>query len=637
MPNQIKLFDLYKDQIPETSKIVTDTQFFTTMMNQLHQNNILAFDTETSGLKYFAHASICGASFAVRDGDQLKSWYVPCRHRTGEVQLSPEIVLAGVKELLEDQNKLIIGHNSKFEKHMTHKEGINWLAKMYCTYTAARQYNENDRLGLKHRAVTDLNIPDAENLEKSIDKEIAVLAKGRGLDTKKYKDLYGYSEISINHGGIYSCLDSEFSYALYEKYEKLGLSKRISRVWNTEMALIPIIADMEEYGLRIDRPYILWLKNDLTDKKTKIDTQIRAILGKDYFDLASDPQLIDYLQNGMKLNLTKTTKKLHLSVDREALEPFIEQDKTGFIKLLLELRDVEKYLSTYTDTLLEHTDSNDILHGELNAMGTNTGRFSSSNPNLQNNPDDPVIRRIFLVRDPDSVMIMPDYSQIEIRILAHVTQEPKLINAFRNNEDLHTRTAAEVFNVSMSEVTKDQRFKAKTINFGLQYGITQMGLSRQLKTSEDEAAGYLNKYYSRFSKVKAYKEQFIQQIRKNKGIFKGIFGREYHSPDINHYKEYIRGKAERGAFSKLVQGGAAELTKESMVESDSFYKREGLSARLCNTIHDEIWVSVPKKEFAYVTDNTKKIMENFREISVPIVVDVSYTTTNWADKKKIVM
>lgn len=645
MPIQLEAFSLVPPPPPGMT-IVRTSDAFDEMMRFLEASPAFAYDTETSGLAWWAHARACGCSFAAREGDRIRSFYVPFAHHTGEQQLELRAIRDRIKVLLANDQRLKIGHHLKFDEHISRKEGWNIGDNRYDTMLAARLYDENKYAALKTRAALDLGHTNAHENEMQLDQEVKRIAKLNKIGIEAYKAKCGYSEVSINLCGVYACHDALYTLELYEFYERWGVSRNYSRIWKTEMALTKVLCDMEEYGMPVDRQYLETLRDSTGGIMASLTDQAKHLLGPDAFNLGSDDELRYFLMDKLKLPLWRRTKKKQISVERDVLEEFAVSDPSGIIKLIMKWRDVEKIHSTYTTSILEKLDANDILHGSFNQVGTNTGRMSSSDPNLQNfstDDDDRAlemtgkkikdggkdpwsVRRAFVVRGPRVPRIIIDYSQIELRVLAYYSGDPIMREVYRQGGDIHKRTA--------EEVGVDRR-TAKVINFGLSYCLTAQGLARQVKMDVKDAEQFMARFFQRYHGIASFREYFWSKVRSQGGQFSNLFGRVRHVPEILSFQNWERSRAERQAIGTLIQGTAAELTKESLVRIHRWLKAEKIPAQLVSTVHDELWIDTDVSRFADVAMGAKRLMEDFPDFDpVPITVSGFYTTTNWAEKKE---
>ncbi len=653
MPVQVDPFLSYETDYFDKQLVMTGEQF-QNMLNFLSTRKALVYDFETSGLAYYKHAEACGVGFAGWDDrGQLWCYYVPFRHRTGERQLDLQIIEPAIKGLIEDQYVMKIAHNIKFEDHIGRREGWKLQGPRYCTMIAARLYDENRLVNLETRAKQDLGRFDADVWKFRLETKVKELAKQHKMPFTAYRDQYGYSQVDIPLCGTYCCFDLDHCGNLHALYENQGLSQRYSRIWNTEMALTEVICDMEQRGVKINVEYLETLRDSLKGVRAGLADQAFHQLGGFTFNIGSDNELRDVLQNRLNIRLYKMTKsKKNYSVDVEVLDELV--DEHPVVKTISEWRKAEKLYSTYTTSILERLDSQNVLHTDLQQVGTNTGRLSCKNPNLQNQPTDDddralkfsgksledggvdpwSIRRAYINRDPQFVRLFFDYSQIELRVLAFYSRDPILVQAYLSGEDIHDRTSLEVFETK----EKAKRRMAKVINFGLTYCMTPMGFARQVRIPLNEAERHFEKFFERYAGIKSFRNEFWGMVRMQKGYFQNLFGRPRLVHNIAHPEDFRRERAERQAIATLVQGTAAELTKESLVRISKYLKAYDLPAYLELTVHDDIQLSSHVSCLAPVAKEVKRQMEYFPEFDpIPIVVDAEYSLTSWADKKELLI
>lgn len=480
MPVQTSAFS-YWPAGDANKTIVTDGAAFEKMLRHLHSGPALTVDYETSGTAWHAHSRSCGVALATwdRDDGRIWNWYVPYRHQTGEKQLTPSIVLPALKGLLEDETRMKIAQNIKFEDHFSRVEGIQIRGPRYDTMIAGHLFDENIPLKLETRAERHLGRTDARYWEHQMAKEVLRLARANKMGIKAYKYQYGYAQTSINLCGTYACFDTQHETELYHFYERNGVSSNYPRIFPTEMALTEALCDMEVNGLPVDIEYLENLRDSLGGVKAGIHDQIQALLGHDMFNLGSDDELRFFMSQKMRLPLWKKTRGNKYSVDREVLEMF--KDRSPVLKMMLDWRDADKLENTYTTSILKRIDVNGIVHPDFQQVGTNTSRLACRDPNFQNQPKDDddrakaysgkkledggidpwSIRRAFTVRK-DGTRIIPrvflDYSQIELRTLAFYSADPTMLQVYLTGGDIHTQVS--------KEVGCDRRI-AKVINFGL--------------------------------------------------------------------------------------------------------------------------------------------------------------------------
>jgi DNA polymerase I len=634
-------------------KIVVDGEAFEAMLRHLRSGPVLTVDYETSGLAWYAHARSCGVALATCDprSGQIWNYYVPYRHETAEPQLDFAVVSPAIGELLADERLIKVCHNIKFEDHFSRKEGWRLGGPRYDTMLAGHLYDENMALGLEARAEHVLGHRDSRYWDHQMQREVLRLARAHRMGIGEYKTRFGYSQTPINLCGTYACYDTQYTTELYLTYERWGVSRRYPRLWSTEMELAECLCDMEEEGLPLDIEYLENLRDSLGGVKAGLEDQIRSVLGSDMFALGSDDELRHYLTKTMHLPLWKKTRKGQLSVDKEALDEF--QDRAPVLRLLLEWREADKLENTYTTSLLEKVDHAGVIHPDFQQVGTNTGRLSCRMPNFQNQPTDNdrrakahsgkkvkdggvdpwSIRRAFVVRR-DGARVIPrlffDYSQIELRTMAFYSRDVTMTNVYLTGGDIHDEVS--------KEVGCDRR-TAKAINFGLNYCLTSVGLSRQAGLTPEEAESFMDRFFKRFPGVPRLREELWAQMRADPQCsFTNLFGRTRRIPMLQSPQSWEQGRAERQAIGSLIQGTAAELTKESIVRVSKFLKENKLPAKLVNTVHDEIQLDCEPECLAVVVLGVKRLMEAYPEFQpIPVVVDGEYTMKSWADKQALPM
>jgi DNA polymerase-1 len=457
--------------------------------------------------------------------------------------------------------------------------------------------------------------------------------------TITYQDIMGkgkkdmsFAEVPLEKAVPYACEDADITLMAYNvlmpMLEEAGLRELLEKV---EMPLVPVLMKMELTGICVDKEKLRDLSKSFEHQLDELESRIYAVAGEE-FNIRSSQQLGDILFEKLKLPVQKKTKKkTGYSTDVDVLTALADQHELP--ELMLRHRTLAKLKSTYTDALMDlaHPETGRI-HTSYNQTVTATGRLSSSNPNLQNIPvrtdEGMEIRRAFVPRK-GWTMVSADYSQIELRILAHHADDEILIKAFRDDEDIHTRTATEVFQVFPSFATSELRNQAKVINFGIVYGMSPYGLSKELGISQKMAKTYIDNYFKRYKGVKQFMDQTIIDARETKRT-STLLGRIRLLPDINSSNKNVREFAERTAINTPIQGTAADLIKLAMINIDAAFREKGLRAAMLLSVHDEIVFEVPQEELATVKDLVKEIMEGIWELKVPLKVNV-VVGSNWAE------
>lgn len=659
------------------------------LSNVLEEASVYAKDYETDGTAWWRGDRPCGVAFSSRPrpGEPIQSFYVPYRHRTGQVQAHPDKVVELCKRFDEDPGKTKVMHNRKFDDHMGRVEGIRLAGLVIDTMLEARLYHEDVPAGLKHRAVVDLQDPDAQLHEQMLNLDIIRLAAQAGMNKTDYLSAFGYSTIDVYMAGRYAAHDTELTLRLREFYEQAsvrsyyGSSPRGSQywgIWHVEMALAEVLTDMEETGVPVDVDHIMQMYAHLEQEKAQAEFRFFKESGLEWFKLGSDDELRDRLLY-MGCPLTKETKKGKLAVDSDVLQECMVLRPE--LKWVQRWRDTDKLASTYTQSLLQYVDEYGVLHGNFQQMGTNTGRLSCRSPNLQNIPTGALekflrevlgfedqhvqrclqmenVKRVFMVQRPadhplfqewfgysgqgTSFRLFCDYSQIELRVIAHYTQDPRLLKTYWENGDIHDETERAVFGTGtyVSEQGEKKsgpnRRYAKVLNFGQAFCLSPQGMVRHFPSmSIEEAEGYFAQFNQNFARISAFRHEFWGFVLTNGCVFNNMFGRTRHLPGIASADRQTRERSKRQAIATLVQGTAAELTKQSLVFISLWLKSQGLKSRITQTVHDEIQVDGPAEEFAVVARGVKAIMEDFPDFSVPVVTDAEYSVTYWSEKSSL--
>jgi DNA polymerase I len=584
------------------------------MITKMAEAGIFALDTETTSQDPMK-AGLVGFSFSSKPDE---AYYIPCCHTYEGVpdQLDLFTVLSRLKPLLENPGVLKVGQNIKYDWIVLLRHGIDLAGVSFDTMLASYLINPSKR---------------AHNLD-----QIAI----DFLDHKtiKFKDLVGndknisgFCDVSIDKAVEYACEDADITLAakniLDEKLQHIGLKNLFDTV---EMPLIPVLMRMEMRGIRVDKEKLEKLSNSYEDQIRQIECEIYQMAGEE-FNIKSSQQLGCIMFE--KLNLPvqkKTKKKTGYSTDVDVLT--LLADQHSFPKLILRHRTLCKLKSTYTDNLIDliHPETGRI-HTSFNQTVTATGRLSSSDPNLQNIPirteEGREIRSAFIPIQGWEIL-SADYSQVELRILAHYSDDPILIKAFLEDEDIHTRTANEVFQIFPEMITPELRRHAKIINFGILYGMSPFSLSKQLGISQKMAKNYIDNYFARYKGVKQFIDRTIEEARKTRKT-STLLDRIRMIPEITSSNISIRGFAERIAVNTPIQGTAADLIKLAMIKVDEEFRRQNLKSAMLLTVHDELVFEVPPEELNMVSNLVKSIMEGIWELKVPLKVNVS-RGENWS-------
>ena len=595
--------------------LIKDSQEIDDWIKQAEELGEVAVDTETSSLDPH-QAELIGISLSSKIG---KACYIPIGHNSKKC-IDKSTVLKKLKPLLEDTSIKKIGQNIKFDFIVFSKNGINISSMedtMLMSYVldAGKNRHNMDTLSQIHLNHKTIAFKDLVGTGK---KEINF----RDVDIEKAKD--------------YAAEDADITLRLYKKFSKSLKDEKMINIYETfEKPMIKILADMEIKGIKIDKKFLRILSSKFLDKIEKIQKDVFKI-SKKKFNIASPKQLGEILYNDLKIADLKKTKKGSYATSATVLEDLAFKGHK-FPQLILDWRQVSKLKNTYTDSLPEHINpQSKRVHTSFLLAATTTGRLASSDPNLQNIPikseDGKDIRKAFIA-EKDHVLISADYNQIEMRILADLADVKELKKAFKNNEDIHSLTASQIFGNDIKKVTEEQRRKAKAINFGIIYGISQYGLAKQINVSNYEAEEFLNSYFSKFPEIKVYMDQTIKFCRKS-GYVNNIFGRKSHFLNINDKNYNVRNFQERAAINAPIQGSAAEIMRLAMIGLNKrLNDKKNQNTKMLLQIHDELIFETHKDEIQRIS---KVIIEemsgvaksDLHSFSIPLTVDLN-TGNNW--------
>ena len=575
----------------------------------------VAIDTETSSLDPH-QADLIGVSLSTKIG---KACYIPIGHVSKKC-LNKDLVLKKIKSLLEDPSIKKIGQNIKFDFIVLFKHGIN-ISSM------------EDTMLMSYVLDAGKNRHNMDTLS-----EIHLNHK-----TISYKDLVGtgkkeinFSDVDIEKAKDYAAEDADITYRLYKKFHKNLKEEKMINIYEIfEKPMIKILAFMEIEGIKIDSKFLKILSSKFEKKIEKIQKEVFKISKKE-FNIASPKQLGEILYNDLKIADLKKTKKGSFATSATVLEDLAFKGHK-FPQLILDWRQVSKLKNTYSDSLPEHINPmSQRVHTSFLLAATTTGRLASSDPNLQNIPikseDGKDIRKAFVAKR-DYTLISADYNQIEMRILADLAEVKELKKAFKNNEDIHSLTASQIFNIDIKKVNQDQRRKAKAINFGIIYGISQYGLAKQINVSNYEAEEFLNSYFTKFPEIKVYMDKTIKFCRKS-GYVNNIFGRRSHFININDKNYNVRNFQERAAINAPIQGSASEIMRLAMIRLDKrLNENKNRKIKMLLQIHDELIFELPKDEinrFSKIIKEEMSSVENSDQhsFSVPLTVDLN-SGENW--------
>ena len=601
---------------------ILDQARFDIWLKKLNDAKLIAFDTETTGLDA-QQAQLVGLSFAVKPGEAA---YIPLTHSYMGVpeQLDRDTVLRALKPLLEDPGKAKVGQHAKYD--------INILAN--CAIGGDQACGIMVQ-GVAFDTMLESYVLDSTATRHDMD---SLALKYLGHTTTSFQDIAGkgakqltFDQISLEQAGPYAAEDADVTLRLHHVlHEKLAAIPSLNTVLtDIEMPLVPVLARIERQGALVDANLLGIQSVELGDKLVALEREAFAIAGEE-FNLSSPKQLGVILYEKLGLPILSKTAKGQPSTAEAVLAELAEQDYP-LPKVLMQYRSMSKLKSTYTDRLPEQINPRTgRIHTSYHQAVTATGRLSSSDPNLQNIPirtaEGRRIRQAF-VAPKGYKLLAADYSQIELRIMAHLAKDEGLLHAFRNNLDVHSATAAEVFGVELGEVTTDQRRSAKAINFGLIYGMSAFGLAKQIGVDRKQSQAYIDRYFARYPGVLDYMERTRTQAAEQ-GYVETIFGRRLYLPEINAKNGALRKGAERTAINAPMQGTAADIIKKAMVAVDNWLSASGLDARVILQVHDELVLEVREDLVDQVRDEVRIHMSEAAKLDVPLVVEVG-VGNNW--------
>lgn len=580
------------------------------LCEQLLQEKSFAFDTETDGLDPLT-AGLVGMSFAIREQE---AWYVPVPANREE---ATDIVLRLAPALQHPEIEKV-GQNIKFDILALRKYGVRVKGPLFDTMLAHYLLNPELRHGMDYLAETYLKY-------KTVPIEDLIGPKGKKQASMRTVPIEQIKEYAAEDADVTLRLKHYFAPLLKQE----GLE---SLFFEMEMPLIYVLAEMEATGVKLDTNALKQSSEVLSQQLSTLEESIYYLAGQS-FNINSTKQVGEILFDKLKLDeKAKKTKTGGYSTSEEVLEKI--RGKHPIVDKLLEYRGIKKLLSTYIDALpaLIHPETGKI-HTSFNQAVTATGRLSSTNPNLQNIPvRDELgreIRKAFIADDDDCIFFSADYSQIELRLMAHLSNDPHMVEAFCSGADIHAATAAKIYGIPVEEVTSDMRRKAKTANFGIIYGISVFGLAERLSIPRAESKELIDGYFQTYPRIKEYMEESIR-VAKEKGYVETLFKRKRFLPDINSHNAIVRGYAERNAINAPIQGSAADIIKLAMIRIHQRFEAEHLKSRMILQVHDELNFNVRKEEFDRVKEIVLDCMEHVLQLRVPLIADCG-EGKNWLE------
>ena len=583
----------------------------------LNEQSVIAVDTETSSLNPL-ETELVGVSFSYAPN---KSCYIPLLHKNVK-GLKKELVLKKIKPILEDPSIKKVGQNIKFDFIVLQQHGIEINSiedTMLISYTLDAGTNRHN---LDTLAEIHLN-------HKTISYKELV---GSG------KNKLNFSDITLDKATEYAAEDADITLRLYNHLKKRLDYEKLNKVYEIfEKPMVKLLSKMEFNGIKVDNIYLKKLSKKFEDKLKKIEKKIYLMANKE-FNIGSPKQLGEIIYNELKIAKLRKTRKGSLATNASVLED-LALTGHNFPKFVLQWRQISKLKNTYSDALQDHVrKKTKRVHTSFLLAATNTGRLASSDPNLQNIPikseEGKEIRKAFIA-EKKNILISADYNQIEMRILADIADVKELKKAFKNNEDIHSLTASQVFNVPINKVNEDLRRKAKTINFGIIYGITQYGLAKQISVSNQEALDFINAYFKKFPEIKDYMNSTIAVCRKQ-GYVSNIFGRRIHLRGINDKNFSIRSFQERAAINAPIQGSAADIIRLAMIKINQLIENDKkFQTKMLLQIHDELIFECLENNKEYIKKTIKEAMTSVSQsehhmFSIPLEVNIN-SGYNWGE------
>jgi DNA polymerase-1 len=595
--------------VPHDYKLVETEADIKALVELLSKQQQFVFDTETTNIDVYS-ADLVGLSFAIKAHE---AWYLPMPAEREACQMKLELL----RPLFENETILKIGQNLKYDISMLAQYGIRVKGPMFDTMLAHYLLEPEQRHNMDYLAEVYLNyltIPIED-----------LIGKGRMQKTMR--------EVPVNLVKEYAAEDADITLQLYEKLLPLLKENGVEKLfYEIEMPLVPVLSRMEANGVRIDTENLQQISEAFGVEIRKIEEEIYKAAGMP-FNIASPKQLGEILFERLRIDeKAKKTKTGQYATGEDVLQKL--SHKHPIIQMILDYRSLTKLKSTYLDALPALVNPKDgLIHTSYNQAVTATGRLSSNNPNLQNIPvrtaQGREIRRAFVPRNPQYTLLAADYSQIELRIIAHLSQDPAMVNDFNLGHDIHAATAAKVFHVPMDQVTKEQRSRAKAVNFGIIYGMSAFGLAERMELSRSEAADIIKKYFEEYAGIKEYMNRSIALARE-RGYAETILGRRRYLRDINSANSVVRGFAERNAINAPIQGSSADMIKIAMIGIHQELERLKMQSKMILQVHDELVFDAHLDELDTLKSIVQDKMVNALPLSVPVVVEMN-TGANWLE------
>lgn len=617
---QLDLFANFEEEQQQytSKKTITETnhlyQFIDTELGQkilvknLLTQKAVCFDTETTSLNEL-EAELIGISFSYKKG---LAYYVPISENREEALKTLEIF----RPFFENENILKIAHNLKYDYKVLRNYNIEVADNLFDTMIAHYLLNPDGRHGMDYLSEMYLGY-----IPISIESLIGKKGKNQGI----------LREVELSQQTDYAAEDADVTFQLYELFLPQLKNENLEEVfYNIEMPLVKVLAKMELEGISLDKKWLEQESIDLEQDLKELETKIFELSGEE-FNLNSPRQLGEILFEKLQLDpKAKKTKTGQYSTSEDVLQKLAS--KHEIIKVILEYRQLQKLKSTYIDALPQQIEKDNRVHTNFSQTTAATGRLASNNPNLQNIPirtqRGQQVRGAFVAGEGKKI-ISADYSQIELRLIAEISGEENMIKAFQNGEDIHASTASKLFQVPLNEVTKLQRSQAKTVNFGIIYGVSSFGLSEQTGLSRSESKAMIDAYFETYPRLKEYMNEQVLKARKN-GFVETLLGRKRHLKDINSVNFVVKGHAERNAVNAPIQGSAADIIKIAMINIDKELSRQNLKTKMLLQVHDELLFETPINEVEQAKELIKNEMENAYKTQVPLLTEVG-VGDNWLE------
>ncbi len=594
--------------VPHDYRLVSSAEELKEVVQEVGRQAEFCFDTETTGLDLF-NDRIVGLSLAI---EPYKAWYVPFNEKNKSDYISI------LKPLFEEERVAKIGQNIKFDYMVLHHLGIEVKGRLWDTMLMHYLLDPESRHNMNALAERYLNYRPIE-IESLI---------GRG-QKQLTMDMVGVERI-LEYAAEDADITLQLKQTLYPQLVERGLERLYTEI---EEPMIRVLAEIEMAGVRINTEDLAAYGVELNEKLAELEAEVRREADEPTLNINSPRQLGEVLFAKMRIaSKPKMTKTKQFCTDEEYLQGFAAEHR--IVALVLEYRGIKKLLSTYVEALPQLVNrATGRIHTSFNQAVTATGRLSSTNPNLQNIPVRDAlgkrIRRAFIPSDSDHLLLAVDYSQVELRLMAHLSEDESLLAAFAGGEDIHAATAARLFGKALSEVSSEERRRAKTANFGIIYGISAFGLSQRLEISRKEAKELIEGYFRSYPKVKEYMDRVVEEARE-KGYVETIFGRRRYLVDILSRNAVARGVAERNAINAPIQGSAADIMKMAMVEVSRRFREEGIRSRVILQVHDELVIDLLREEQEKVTRIVVEAMEGVAKLRVRLTAEVG-VGENWLD------